>query len=207
MKVKMLGLISMTSICLCLIFFADLLKDEWKPCYTGVEKNWENTEPWSYDAAEGEEMQEPLDDAYIVLDDILTKAASRADFAGYYFNCSGTLTVLVVGPTKESAEEYAKLSDAEFWILEAVYSQNELEEFQSAVLAEKEEYGICGSGFVFQDNAVYFDVLKLPEEVGDLTQLEQLLKSGFSEYPASNAVQCRMAPWTEEEWKAITGEA
>ena len=99
----------------------------WTPLYTGEDRAWEHQYPWAPDAAEGETLESNQDEGIEAAVDIGYHGKGLPGFAGYYLNCSGTLTVALVDPQEDMIEEYAKESSTGFWIIDAEYTLEELE--------------------------------------------------------------------------------
>lgn len=99
----------------------------WEPVYTGEAREWEHQIPWAFDELEGENRAWNQDEGMTAAGDIGYHGGDLPGFAGYYINCSGTLTVALVEPQVELLEEYAKESSVGFWIIDAEYTLEELE--------------------------------------------------------------------------------
>ena len=108
----------------------------WEPCYTGEDREWEHQYPWAADPLEGESREFDQEEGLSAYFDIGPNGSGLQGYAGAYINCSGTLTVALVDPQVELIEEYAKESDVGFWIIDAEYTQKEIEEASEGLFEE-----------------------------------------------------------------------
>ena len=108
----------------------------WKPVYTGEDREWEHQNPWASEPLEGEIRELDQEEGLSAYFDIGPNGSGLPGYAGAYINCSGTLTVALVDPQEELIEEYARESDVGFWIVDAEYTQKELEEASDGLFEE-----------------------------------------------------------------------
>lgn len=109
--------------------------ETWVPYYTGGEQDWDWDQPWQANDPSGSRSFDQ-EDGLAAYFDLYLGVTGRTDYGGCYINCSGTLTVLVLDPTEELAEEYAAKSKTGFWIIEAEYAFQELKDTADTVFDE-----------------------------------------------------------------------
>lgn len=124
-------------------------------------------------------------------------------FPSYFVGATTDENNLIIFSTDDSGETMAEIQKAcgstQFEVKLCEYSFAELETFQMAVLKNKEQYGISGSGFDFYNSSVIFYVDTLPVNFRSLPSLEKKIAKDYSSYPAAMTVQCEYAPWATGE--------
>ena len=107
---------------------------DWEPYFTGVEPVWRYNpdQPWSslqHDQGFGRSSynQDPGHEAFGFLHSHIER---KANFAGCFINVEGYLTVMLVDPTLEQAQEIAMLSAVPVWIIAAKYPYSTLRRAQ-----------------------------------------------------------------------------
>lgn len=124
-------------------------------------------------------------------------------FPSYFVGATTDENNLIIFSTDDSRETMADILKAcgskQFKVKLCEYSLAELENFQIAVLNNKEQYGISGSSFDFYNSSVVFYVDVLPVNYNNLPSLEKRIAKEYSSYHAATTVQCEYAPWATGE--------
>ena len=105
---------------------------DWEPYFTGEEPVWRYNpeQPWAT-WEQGEERSRDQDvgvSAYIALNTFLE---GHPNFAGFYVNIEGFLTVMMVNPTYEIVEQIKEKSPYPVWIIAAEFSYDILRRAQN----------------------------------------------------------------------------
>ena len=135
---KLIALIISALLIICFAGCAggDVSQNMWKPFFTGEEPEWKynRDEPWAW-VLDGprSNYQEPGSDAHQSLSMYFK---TSENYAGCFINSEGYLTVMLVNPTFEQAQEISDLSAMPVWIVAAEYTYDTLQKALNKAINE-----------------------------------------------------------------------
>jgi hypothetical protein len=101
-----------------------------RPVFTGDFPEWKHEiNPWEFGSMDthlSRDIRSGWGDAANAIYEIAGEGPYPEDYAGIFVNACGGYTIMMVNPTPERIQKYRETLGAEFWVMEATYSMNEL---------------------------------------------------------------------------------
>ena len=121
-----------------------------KPMFTGTFPKWNYKTPPYYLSGEKHYLSSAtlvkFGDTVAKIDTWCQTRSPSKYYAGVYKNDSGTCTLLMTNPTAAKASDWKKRLGSDFWVIEAKYSQKQLNNLNTYAIKLIGKYGINSVG-------------------------------------------------------------